>query len=51
LHGFSSSFKSLGTDSKYSNSINMITKIYAIGIPLGFCFIAIYHLIGNFVTH
>tara|TARA_B100001059_G_C17572270_1_gene445551 strand:+ start:74 stop:745 length:672 start_codon:yes stop_codon:yes gene_type:complete len=51
LHGFSSSFKSLGTDSKYFNSINMITKIYAIGIPLGFCFIAIYHLIGNFVTH
>ena len=51
LHGFSSSFKSLGTDSKYFNSINMITKIYAIGIPFGFCLIAIYHLIGNFVTH
>ena len=51
LHGFSSSFKSLGTDSKYFKSINLITKLYAIGIPLGFSFIAIYHLIINFVTH
>ncbi len=47
LHGFSSSFKSLGTDSKYLYSIDLITKVYAIGIPVGFCFIAIFHFIGN----
>ncbi len=47
LHGFSSSFKSLGTDSKYLYSIDLMTKVYAIGIPVGFCFIAIFHFIGN----
>ena len=51
LHGFASSFKSLGTASKYYSTISLITKVYAIGISLGFCFIAIFHLIGNFVTH
>ena len=51
LHGFSSSFKSLGSDSKYNSAIDLFTKIYAIGIPFGFCFIAIYHLIINFITH
>jgi len=51
LHGFASSFKSLGTDSRYYYSIDLFTKIYAIGIPLGFCFIAIFHLITNIVTH
>ena len=51
LHGFASSFKSLGTDSRYYYSIDLFTKVYAIGIPLGFCFIAIFHLISNFVTH
>tara|TARA_B100001113_G_C20922066_1_gene540527 strand:+ start:86 stop:757 length:672 start_codon:yes stop_codon:yes gene_type:complete len=51
MHGFASSFKSLGSDSKFNASIRVFTKAYAIIIPLGFCFIAIYHLLVSNVTH
>ena len=47
LHGFSSSFQSLGVNNKYTSIIKFIGKIYAIGIPFGFCFIAIFHYLNN----
>jgi succinate dehydrogenase / fumarate reductase cytochrome b subunit len=43
LHGFASSFQTMGLNNKYSPAIKKFTKIYAIGIPLGFAFIALYH--------
>jgi len=50
LHGFASSFQTMGVNNKYSSAIQAFTKIYAIGIPLGFAFIAIYHHL-NPITH
>ena len=50
-HGFASSFKSLGTDSKFNRSIKIFTKSYAILIPAGFCFIAIFHLLVSNAIH
>ncbi|MGX1024488.1 succinate dehydrogenase cytochrome b subunit [Flavobacterium sp. CS20] len=47
LHGFSSSFQSVGFNNKYSKGLKSFTKAFAIVIPLGFAFIAIYH----YVTH
>jgi len=46
LHGFSSSFQSLGLN-KYNFLIKIIANIYAIGIPLGFSFIAIFHYLNS----
>ena len=46
LHGFSSSFQSLGLN-KYNFLIKIIANIYAIGIPLGFSFIAIFHHLNS----
>ena len=43
LHGFSSALKSMGTNKSYASSIKTFSYIYSIGIPLGFCFIAIFH--------
>jgi succinate dehydrogenase / fumarate reductase cytochrome b subunit len=43
LHGFASSFQTMGVNNKYSPAIQTFTKIYAVVIPLGFAFIAIYH--------
>jgi succinate dehydrogenase / fumarate reductase cytochrome b subunit len=50
LHGFASSFQTMGVNNKYSPAIQTFTKIYAIAIPLGFAFIAIYHHL-NPITH
>lgn len=47
LHGFSSSFQSVGFNNKYSKALKTFTKAFAIVIPLGFAFIAIFH----YVTH
>src|SRR5690554_4202331 len=41
-HGFSSSFQSMGWSNKYSKGLRGFTKVYAVGVPLGFIFIAIY---------
>ncbi len=41
-HGFSSSFQSMGWNNKYSKGLRGFTKFYAIFIPLGFIFIALY---------
>lgn len=46
LHGFSSSFQSLGLN-KYNFLIKIIANIYALGIPLGFSFIAIFHYLNS----
>ena len=43
LHGFSSSLKSMGTNKSYASSVKNVSYAYSIGIPLGFCFIAIFH--------
>jgi succinate dehydrogenase / fumarate reductase cytochrome b subunit len=43
LHGFASSFQSIGWNNKYSKGLKGFTKAYAIIIPLGFIFIALYH--------
>ena len=43
LHGFSSSFKTIGVDSKYYNPIQKFTFIFSTLIPAGFVFIAIFH--------
>ncbi|MEM7392991.1 MAG: succinate dehydrogenase cytochrome b subunit [Verrucomicrobiota bacterium] len=42
-HGFSSAFQSVGFNNKYSKALRGFTKIYAVAIPLGFVFIALYH--------
>ena len=47
LHGFASSFQSIGWNNKYSKGIYGFTKAYAIIIPLGFIFIALFHYINN----
>ncbi len=49
-HGFASSFQSMGVNNKYTPSIKLFTQIYAIVIPLGFIFIALYHHL-NPITH
>ena len=47
VHGLSSSTQSLGTNNKYSITIKNISFAFGIGIPLGFCFIALYHYIHH----
>ncbi|MFY0606062.1 MAG: succinate dehydrogenase cytochrome b subunit [Cyclobacteriaceae bacterium] len=47
LHGFQSSFQSMGVNNKFTPSIKKFTEAYAILIPLGFIFIAIYHFINH----
>ena len=42
-HGFASAFQSVGFNNKYSKALKGFTKAYAILIPLGFIFIAVYH--------
>ena len=43
LHGFSSAFQSVGANNKYTRGLRGFGKAYAIVIPLGFIFIALYH--------
>ncbi|APX98778.1 succinate dehydrogenase / fumarate reductase cytochrome b subunit [Lacinutrix venerupis] len=43
LHGFSSAFQSTGMNNKYSKGLQSFGKAYAIIIPLGFIFIALFH--------
>ncbi len=45
IHGFTSSIKSLGGGKAYVGAIQTFAYIYSIGIPLGFCLIALYHYI------
>ena len=41
-HGFASSFQSVGFNNKYSVALSKFAKFYAIAIPAGFIFIALY---------
>lgn len=43
LHGFQSAFQSMGVNNKYSQSLKIFGKAFAIFIPLGFIFIALFH--------
>jgi succinate dehydrogenase / fumarate reductase cytochrome b subunit len=44
LHGFQSAFQSAGFNSnKHTPTIKLISNVYAIVIPLGFIFIALFH--------
>ncbi|MCK8480309.1 succinate dehydrogenase cytochrome b subunit [Psychroserpens algicola] len=43
LHGFNSAFQSIGANNKYTKGLKGFSKVYAIGIPLGFIFIALFH--------
>jgi len=43
LHGFTSSFQSMGVTAGRKKTLQTIGKAYAIIIPLGFIFIALYH--------
>ena len=43
LHGFQSAFQSIGFNNKYTKSVKIAGKIYAIVIPLGFIIIALTH--------
>jgi len=47
LHGFSSSFQSVGFHNKYSKGLRGFTVAFAIVIPLGFIFIALFHHFNN----
>jgi len=46
-HGFSSSFQSVGFNNKYARGLKGFTKAFAVIIPLGFIFIAIYHHLSH----
>lgn len=46
-HGFASSFQSMGVNNKYTPTFKSLGKLYAIGIPLGFAFIAIFHFLNH----
>jgi succinate dehydrogenase cytochrome b subunit len=43
LHGFNSVFQSIGANNKYTKALKGFGKAFAILIPLGFVFIALYH--------
>lgn len=43
LHGFNSAFQSVGANNKYTRGLKTFSKIYAIGIPVGFIIIALFH--------
>lgn len=47
LHGFNSAFQSVGGNNKYTNSLKNVGKAYAVLIPLGFIFIALFHFFNN----
>ena len=48
MHGFQSAFQSLGArHAKYTPAIQKIGRAYAILIPLGFIFIAVYHYVNS----
>ena len=42
-HGFASSFQSIGVNNKYTPGLKTFTKIFAVAVPVGFIFIALYH--------
>ncbi len=50
LHGFQSAFQSIGLrHPKYLNTVQTVGKAYAIIIPLGFIFIALFHYVNSII--
>ena len=47
LHGFGSAFQSVGANNKYTKALQGVSKVYSIGIPAGFIFIALYHHLAH----
>jgi succinate dehydrogenase / fumarate reductase, cytochrome b subunit len=48
MHGFQSSFQSVGfRHNKYTPMIKKISNVYAILVPLGFIFIALFHFLAQ----
>lgn len=47
LHGFNSAFQSVGANNKYVKGLKGFSKVYAIGLPLGFIFIALFHFFNH----
>ena len=47
MHGFSSAFQSVGFNNKYTPAVKKLGKAYAILIPLGFIFIALFHYFNS----
>lgn len=47
LHGFNSAFQSVGANNKYTKALKGFGKAYAILIPLGFVFIALFHFFNH----
>ena len=46
-HGFSSSFQSVGFNNRYSSSIQKLGYAFAIVVPFGFVFIALFHFFNQ----
>lgn len=47
LHGFNSAFQSVGANNKYTKGLKTFGTLYAIIIPLGFVFVAIFHHLNH----
>lgn len=43
LHGFNSAFQSVGANNKYTKGLKGFSKVYAIGVPVLFILIALFH--------
>jgi succinate dehydrogenase / fumarate reductase cytochrome b subunit len=43
LHGFNSAFQSMGANNKYTKGLKTFSKVYSIGLPVGFIIIALFH--------
>jgi succinate dehydrogenase / fumarate reductase cytochrome b subunit len=46
-HGFNSSFQSVGFNNKFSKSLHKLGYAFAIVVPFGFIFIALFHFFFN----
>lgn len=47
LHGFQSSFQSMGINNKFTPSIKKFMTAFSIVVPLAFIFIAVFHFINH----
>jgi len=50
MHGFTSAFQSMGSTAGRKKTLQNIGKAYAILIPLGFIFIALYHHLNHVLS-
>jgi len=46
-HGFNSSFQSVGFNNKYSKALHKLGYAFAVVVPFGFIFIALFHHFNN----